>query len=71
LAFSLFFHSLGSYEYENIELPVPKKFHEPIEDFFEQDLTARITVENDVIFIDLTPNQKSKDKDTQRSPFKN
>jgi hypothetical protein len=51
-----------SYQYERIELPIPKKFHETIGEFFEQELNAKITVENDVIFIDITPNETSEHK---------
>lgn len=43
------------YEYKQIGLPIPKKFHKIIEPFLKQDLVAKIKAKNGTIFIDLTP----------------
>jgi antitoxin component of MazEF toxin-antitoxin module len=44
-----------TYEYERLSLDIPRKFHEAIKPFLEQDLEVEVKLENDVVVITLTP----------------
>ena len=43
------------YEYERISLHIPKKFHEAIKPYLEEDLDLKVTTESDTLTIVLTP----------------
>jgi hypothetical protein len=50
-----YLNSKRVYEYERISLHVPKKFHEAIKPFLEEDLDLKVTVEKDSLVVTLTP----------------
>jgi CO dehydrogenase/acetyl-CoA synthase beta subunit len=43
------------YEYERISLHIPKKFHEAIKPYLEEDLDLKVTTEEDSLVVTLTP----------------
>ena len=55
LARKRYLNSKRVYEYERISLHIPKKFHEEIEPYLEEDLDLKVTVEKDSLIIALTP----------------
>ena len=49
---------LGSkyvYEYERISLPIPRKFHNKVKPFLEQDLNMDMSIKGSYLVISLTP----------------
>ena len=55
LARKRYLKSKRVYEYERISLHVPKKSHEAIKPYLEQDLDLKVTVEKDSLAFTLTP----------------
>jgi hypothetical protein len=43
------------YEYERIPLHIPRKLHEAIKPYLEEDLDLKVTVEKGSLLITLTP----------------
>ncbi|MEM2112329.1 MAG: hypothetical protein QXX08_10730 [Candidatus Bathyarchaeia archaeon] len=55
LAKKRYLKSKRVYEYERISLSIPKIFHEIIRSYLTKDLDVKVAVENDSLFITLTP----------------
>lgn len=55
LARKRYLNSKRVYEYERISLHIPKKFHEAIKPYLEEDLDLKATTQNDSLTIVLTP----------------
>jgi hypothetical protein len=49
--------SKRTYEYERVSLHIPRKYHELIRPFLNQDFDVSITIEKGLIHITLTPQQ--------------
>jgi hypothetical protein len=43
------------YEYEHVSLHIPRKYHELIKPFLNQDFDVSVAAEKDIIVITLTP----------------
>jgi hypothetical protein len=43
------------YEYERVSLHIPRKYHELIKPFLNQDLDVSVAAEKDIIIITLAP----------------
>jgi hypothetical protein len=43
------------YEYERVSLHIPKKFHDAIKPYLEEDLDLKVTTEKNSLTIILTP----------------
>jgi hypothetical protein len=43
------------YEYERVSLYIPRKYHELIKPFLNQDFDVSVAAEKDIIVITLTP----------------
>ena len=61
-----YLHSKRTYEYERVSLHIPKKYHELIRPFLNQDFDVSVTAAKDIIIITLTP-QKPVQKATNSS----
>ena len=57
LARKRYLNSKRVYEYEQISLHIPKKFHEAIKPYLNEDLDLGITVEKDALIISLIPSK--------------
>ena len=55
LAKKRYLNSKRVYEYERISLHVPKKFHETVKPYLEQDLDIEVTIEKGSLVVTLTP----------------
>jgi hypothetical protein len=44
-----------TYEYERVSLHIPRKYHELIKPFLNQDFDVSVAAEKDIIVITLTP----------------
>jgi len=50
-----YLHSKRTYEYERVSLHIPKKYHELIRPFLNQDFDVSVTAAKDIIIVTLTP----------------
>jgi len=50
-----YLHSKRVYEYERVSLHIPRKYHELIKPFLNQDFDVSVATEKDIIVITLTP----------------
>jgi len=50
-----YLNSKRVYEYERVSLNIPRKYHEIIKPFLEQDFDVNVTVENGSLVITLSP----------------
>jgi len=50
-----YLNSKRVYEYERVSLHIPKKFHEAIKPYLEEDLDLKVTTEKDLLIITLSP----------------
>jgi hypothetical protein len=48
------------YEYERVSLYIPRKYHELIKPFLNQDFDVSVATEKDIIVITLTPQKTVK-----------
>ena len=48
-----------TYEYDRMSLHIPKKYHETVKPFLDQDFAVRLTEENGSLTIVLTPNRNA------------
>jgi hypothetical protein len=55
LARKRYLKSKRVYEYERISMHVPKKFHEAIKPYLDEDFDLKVTTESDPLIIVLTP----------------
>jgi hypothetical protein len=55
LARKRYLKSKRVYEYERISLHIPRKLHEDIKPYLEEDLDLKVTVEKGSLLITLTP----------------
>jgi hypothetical protein len=55
LARKRYLNSKRVYEYERISLHIPRKYHELIKPFLNQDFGVSVAAEKDIIVITLTP----------------
>ncbi|MCJ7431062.1 hypothetical protein MUO83_07635 [Candidatus Bathyarchaeota archaeon] len=55
LARKRYLNSKRVYEYERISLHIPKKFHETIKPYLNQDFDLRVTIEKDPLVVTLAP----------------
>ncbi|MCJ7469568.1 hypothetical protein MUO74_03585 [Candidatus Bathyarchaeota archaeon] len=55
LARKRYLKSKRVYEYERISLHIPRKLHEAIKPYLEEDLDLKVTVEKGSLLITLTP----------------
>ena len=50
-----YLNSKRVYEYERVSLHIPRKYHELIKPFLNQDFDVSVATEKDIIIITLTP----------------
>jgi len=50
-----YLHSKRTYEYERVSLNIPRKYHELIKPFLNQDFDVSVAAEKGCIVITLTP----------------
>ena len=50
-----YLNSKHVYEYERVSLHIPRKYHELIKPFLNQDFDVSVAAEKDIIVITLTP----------------
>ena len=55
LARKRYLNSKRVYEYERVSLHIPRKYHELIKPFLNQDFDVSVAAEKDIIVITLTP----------------
>jgi len=55
LARKRYLNSKRVYEYERISLHIPKKFHEAVKPYLEEDLDLKVTIEKDSLVVTLKP----------------
>jgi hypothetical protein len=53
-----YLNSKRTYEYERVSLHIPRKYHELIRPFLDQDFDVSIALEKDGIHITLTPQKQ-------------
>ena len=52
-----YLNSKRVYEYERISLHIPKRFHEIVKPFLNEDMDLRVAAEKDALIINLTPSK--------------
>jgi len=55
-----YLNSKRVYEYERVSLHIPRKYHELVKPFLEQDFDVSVAAEKDIIIITLTPQKTVK-----------
>jgi hypothetical protein len=53
------------YEYERVSLHIPRKYHELIKPFLNQDFVVSVATEKDIIVITLTPQKPVQNVESQ------